>query len=720
MQSKALERYTAPKAGATSAGKDSNGKKFHNPYNFVPALPRDGKVVDTGLGDRSPMGHHAYFPEHWSGSIAVKLTTKTPLLLHDASQMKVDQNGHKTLPMRLGVDGRPYIAPTSIKGMLRSAYEIVTNSRLSVFVGHEDCLAYRNPPAPSTKNKKEDKPDLIPAIVVRSKTTGKPLFQLLRYDKIADHTVKLYRYGDAKDAEGKAKFYEGTRTLPQHGEQVWVTHNNGGFATKIVHREGSNKPDGEGWKRGWAYITGENINGKKYERVFIDNSNHDVIEIQKEHHRIWQQLICNYQTTNKRAMEKRKNQGIPLDKHCGDKPGEVAFSRHIYQPGSETLKPGTLCYVVLDKDGDIASLAPVTISRQLYEISPDRLLDDSLRPATAMERLSPCDRVFGWVNQSGSGSYKGQLRISSVQCLSSNAIEELREPMPLAILSSPKPEQARFYIAEDRAGQPLGKGMPKAKGYSEKHSIRGRKVYPHHQNLDAKEWQRTGGVKDDQNCSIQSWVKPDSSFTFTLDVTNLSAVELGALLWMLDLQRQVGEAHYYRLGAGKPLGFGSVALEVDWGKTVLHQGQDLRDYYSSLTGSLTNSLTGDLSHSDALMNCIDAYKQAFHVAYGGSQQGGDSFEKITVIQAFCQAAQGFKDGLPIHYPRLEEAKSGDGKEDNPIFDWFVNNESISQSNPGLKLSLPALWNEIGLPYESRPGGNNGQQNGQRARTNRKK
>src|SRR5580765_7272976 len=60
---------------------------FHNPYNFIPAPPRDhidGSKSD--LGDHMPVGHDSYKDDLWSGRIAVKLTTQTPLLIPDAGQ----------------------------------------------------------------------------------------------------------------------------------------------------------------------------------------------------------------------------------------------------------------------------------------------------------------------------------------------------------------------------------------------------------------------------------------------------------------------------------------------------------------------------------------------------------------------------------------------------------------------------------------------------------
>ncbi len=675
---------------------------FHNPYNFIPALPRQGKdVAETELGDRVPYGHHAYLSDCWSGTITVKLTTKTPLILHDAAKVRVEDD-HKIFPVRCGTDGRPYLAPTSIKGMLRSAYEIVTNSRLGVFAGHKDCLAYRNPPSPNRKQD-QNKPKLIPAIVM-STTDGSLSLKLLKYDKLENYgyTVRLPRYsGQFSSKEGnvitKPLYYDNSETLPLHGEKVWVTHNLQGIAQKI-HQWQERTPDTQQeWKVGWVCVTGQNINGKRFERIFIEGNSDRKIPVTDNHKHMWKQLICNYKKANARSLKKREKLQQPYEAYLGSKPGDTAFSRHIWEENSEELKSKMLCYVTLNPQGEITAMAPVTIPRQLYSVPPEPLLDQFLKPASALKDLSPADRIFGWVNQSGSGAYKGQLRVRSVECESNNAIEKLNPPVPLAILSSPKLEQARFYIAQDDRGTPLSNQLSKAEGYSAQRSIRGRKVYPHHKNgLQFQEWTRTNREKDEQNCSIEGWVKSGIIFTLTLEVTNLSSVELGALLWILDLKANSDSQkdHYHRLGAGKPLGFGSVQLEIDWENTLLCQGAQWQEFYSSLEALLTHDINAG--------SCIDIYKDVFSQAYNQGQK----FEQSPLIQAFCQATQGFQDNLPIHYPRLTPEKRKNQIEDSPknqiedspIFDWFVKNESLNQEVPGAKLALPALWEEIGLPY----------------------
>ncbi len=113
---------------------------FENPYNFVPASPRD--TNHPTLGDAEPAGHHRYHPELWSGRIGVELTTCTPLLVPDLGRDSVD--GHRVYGLRLDEDGVPYLPPTSIKGALRSAYEAMTNSRMGIFQGLSEPLAMRH------------------------------------------------------------------------------------------------------------------------------------------------------------------------------------------------------------------------------------------------------------------------------------------------------------------------------------------------------------------------------------------------------------------------------------------------------------------------------------------------------------------------------------------------------------------------------------------------
>jgi CRISPR/Cas system CSM-associated protein Csm3 (group 7 of RAMP superfamily) len=468
--------------------------KFENPYNFVPALPRE--QVTGPLGDARPAGHGRYQPDLWSGRIAVRLTTETPLLLVDASLQLEKEKDHKTYGMRKNADGRPYLPPTSLRGMLRAAFEAVTNSRMGVFEAHDKKLELRKP------------------------TTA----------------------GNSRTVRGQ------------------------------------------------------------------------------------------------------------------------------------------------------------------FDNAPVHLLGEGLQPARNLAELSPADRVFGWVKGNGNekkgSAYKGQLRIGATKCLTDDAIENLGATgVPLAILGQPKPAQAGFYCAADRQGAPLSERTPKAGGYKPGHGLRGRKVYIHHrltvddpkaplgtlrywdagQSAEAplerkkitiyREWRRVGNVGDGQNRSICEWIKPQTAFRFDIQVSNLSDVELGALLWLLQLPGN----HFFRLGGGKPLGFGSVRLEIENDGIDLCNGEAMAANFRDLLNAATKG-----ERITTLADC-EAPRAVFEEAL--KQAYVEPAKKNNILQAFLNAAKG--SNLPVHYPRRVAAPCPEAK----IFDWFVDNEKAG------KRTLPQLWDE---------------------------
>jgi hypothetical protein len=180
-------------------------------------------------------------------------------------------------------------------------------------------------------------------------------------------------------------------------------------------------------------------------------------------------------------------------------------------------------------------------------------------------------------------------------------------------------------------------------------------------------------------------VKPDTVFTFDMHVTNISKVELGALLWLLTLP----ENHFHRLGGGKPLGFGSVRLEIAPQGTLIHDGNGWKQAYSTLEGVTR-------SEADRAV-LIEEFKKAVRTSYAPQA----SFENVPFIAAWLRMAtghpapQGSDRPLPTHYPRVTVHPGPVG--DN--FRWFTANER------GQRVSLPDLATDGGLPgYDDQSGG----------------
>ena len=716
---------------------------FHNPYNFVPLCD---PISKGQLSQAKPPGHHVYGDGLFEGCIEVELTATSPLLLLDPSKTRVDKNDHKTVDLLTDAQGKPILRSTSLKGALRSAYEAITCSRLGVFHGHDRPLARRMAA--------RDGLAMVPA---RISDTGEKLeLYLGRHAHLPAwrrgrwnvpctemYAAWLPRYWSGRTNRkgpvfdrNAAKYPNGGH--PKHGDCVdcWlklVTHrskrfkfwrvvyikpstSSGPLPTEQAVRSGDTAAEYLQIKDGYVCITNQN-NGKKHdERVFFASPSPKptkTIPLEKRWRTAWQYLTENYQREHESAIKRREKSGAKAKAYLGHKPGETAWSRHVIDKRATELKPRDLCYARVDPKGKIVGLYPVMISRELATKAPSGLVCRDLRPAEQLDELSPADRVFGWVRQ-GSGdaqgaaarnSYKGHVRVRSVTCCSSadKAIYRFNcQGLPLAILSTPKPQQALFYAA--------GK-----QNYDVAKSLSGRKFYLHHSvprdywspdkaidnaTNDSNAQRSNGGLfreyvrlksedqRNNQNQSICAWVKEGTKFKAEIRFDNLNEAELGALLWLCDL----GAGRHLRVGAGKPLGFGSVTSKVADVEIRCHQAMKA-EYAALVPTSEAVAVAGVLTCAES---ACENFVPKFEKALCGT---GGALEKHPAVAAFLAMAEGPTSG-PVHYPR--ESKVPDAKGEN--YKWFGSNQ-----NP-----LPTPGKE--LPYLDRPSARSRHQHAGRSRS----
>jgi CRISPR-associated protein (TIGR03986 family) len=716
---------------------------FHNPYNFIPAPAR--RQTDGSLGDGSPVGHHAYINDHWSGRITVELTTKTPLLIPDASRATKDSDtGHKTYPTRVDQKGRPYLPATSIKGMLRAAYEAVTNSRMGIWGDHTRRLGYRMPAKEGLS--------LVPARIeatglhlLLGETEGLPAPN--DQGDLAPPRGLLYAAWVGAYGEFETDFGIDLRAHDEREVRAYVTkwrHQTKGFRfwnVEAIERASGPVPgfpsnplgvqagnlirlaEQGKWVKGWLCVTNQNIDNKHHERLFFVDPGHAMRgrlhvrttpDEQTALQTRWNGIMQSYRDANKEHGMPRTGSD-PWDYIEGD-PDVAALSPHVYNPDRDKWQVGRLCYAdVVEENGHLHVRAayPVSIARKIFEQSPADLLPDSIKPAKSLSELSPADRVFGWVNTAdeGHGAWRGQIRIGPARCDDPDTIEGAS--MTLAILGQPKPQQSKFYAA-DEAGEPL-RGKAQGAGYAPGATLRGRKVYPH-QRTPSGYWNPTaaGSVgswtrrefrgptpRSSQNRSITSWVKVDKTFRFSIDLINADPVELGALLFLLDLPKE----HHHRLGGAKPLGFGSVELRV--ASVGLGTGQWWRAYYTALSASQARDVPTKEEPGPAHISglgdanwtvVLEAFRKAVADTYlPGNSPAMDRFPDVTFIKEFLAAARGIGGSVPVHYPRRRGALQGDAKN----YEWFVDNEKDGVPPPGApprRQALPALTDDEPLVY----------------------
>ena len=691
------------------AGVSVEEYRFLNPYNFVRFLdtPRPDNHV---LGNCPPPPHDRYVG--LTGRITCKIEAVTPLFVSDSHAVDGNVGEHRTYRF-FQLDGQPALPATSLRGMVRSVFEAVTNSCFVAFDGDPLSLHFPSQRAPW----------LVPARVERDGDnwrlrllTGTTPLQIesrskknpegkqyaawsasywpLKPSKTLRGIGPKGRKLSRKQLDRRQSFINRTQSHSrnpdgvEHGEACYALlrpfqhpHPKIQFWDVVeIRRERSDLPDpqdGERIEQGWLCVTNQNIEPKHSERFFFrvrDNrEGPELIDLPKGVRQAYEALIKDYQKRHHNAVQKRRKKNQPLGKPVGDEPG---FSRFVYQYDESKLKGGELVYALLEGTVDsprVKFIAPVSIPRVGYERSVGDFLRRFLRRCKDPDALCPACRTFGWVwdsppKDADQVAYAGRVRFSHGILLQSTG--ELPETT-LAILSTPKPTTTLFYLLN-------ADGEPDARvDYNtEDARLRGRKFYRHHgDQLSKQEYQRAGGKKDDQNRTIKGALQKDSTFTFTLDFENLAPLELGALLYALELE----EGMYHRLGYAKPLGFGSVKITVEEVK-VLDWERQLQSLEAGAGWETIEPARWKQYEQGFLREMKSLY--------------GDDFENI--VLADLRALLMEPPNLPIHYPRTGKRPDPDGKN----FEWFMGNKKRGKNAFPLAL---AFEDTKGLPLLNKKG-----------------
>jgi CRISPR-associated protein (TIGR03986 family) len=356
---------------------------------------------------------------------------------------------------------------------------------------------------------------------------------------------------------------------------------------------------------------------------------------------------------------------------------------------SDRLAPGNLVYVELEPDGEtVCNIALAKVARLRYRHAIGDLLPEHLKPSEQYEKLDIASRVFGWVkatpteDRKARVAYAGRVRFSHAVLIEDKGI--YADEMPLAILGAPKPTTSLFYLrkkegewSEEERKKP---GAASTIGYDGPNLLCGHKVYRHHgEALNRLEYERAGRRRDHQNRSVRGVRAPGNVFEFTIDFHNLAPVELGSLLWTLNLSSD--EGCLFRLGYAKPLGFGSVKLSVEQVELL-----DLSSRYNSLSVSGWHGAT--LTERS---NCLARFETAMQRCYGKPLREQPNITDLIALLTEPKPSQ----PRHIHYPRIDLRPDLDGKN----FEWFVANKAKSKKlqDAGPNLSLETPGTEKGLP-----------------------
>lgn len=707
-----------PRRGESVRPPARNGY-FANPYNFVPFSTAMRDL--SGLAERPAPRHDRAAEDSYSAKLVVTMKTVTPLLTME--QQGKQANRPTKYSVRRDLEGRPLIAGASVKGMLRSLYEQVTSSRLGIF-NHSSPLSVRaitSDAAPPTTRKPEGlQMGRVAAHTVGTSmiltrqgtihpTAVTPPAQVNTIVSVDDETpgltgfalgasvyawLQLIEHDEPATGQEPRKHYcwwlplqvSGTRIaaplVPEEAPGDWNTIVAGQPLIEV---------------QATVHKTGHTIGNKHAERLFVDRL---ISTTSATHTNAPLPLTgLRYRETVKGWLEK-------LESFTGEPPLGISKAHYVLHHDEwAPLDQGQTLFLRQHKDGRV-ELYPGMITRESFAYSPEDLLKNEgdrkaeLFPAVASAKLSAADRIFGWVPPERSGepnsAHRGQLRVGGVTCVAGWKQPNQGSTWQLAILNSPKPSHARFYT-RDSKGEPTHT-RAKRRGYQKDDRLAGYKVYPH-QERGAGYWQlpsggwasptrsggqfpkdRAGHFKDflsapesapAVSAMITDWVEPATEFKTTLYLTNATRDELAALLWILTLSE---DDLVLKLGMGKPLGFGSIRVGVDWAGSTIRSADQLREHFQNLAD-------GPAVDEETARRWIAEFDAAF-------------LDKApTVYWSIVAAACGTE--LATHYPRTGTMNS-EAPPQAETYNWFVDNERPpsrmrnAQQPGGKKHALPLL------------------------------
>lgn len=638
--------------------------KFINPYNFIP------------LGNSKKKAEEPEKKPGLSGVISYSLLTKTPLFIPNTSNdnafdMEKMVEGHKSYDFFSYKDlssakgsvknelPRPVIPGSEMRGMLRSNYEILTDSCMSA-VDDDQVLSKR------TQEK------FKAGLLKRKEAGGKVTYELYEAEdclvrtKGANTLEDESRPGVWSDEKGKIKCKDiwGRQCyrqdqLSEGSEVAFHIVDRGKCKTLAFNVKKTSKTSARFPEKIGYVIKGEpgpemkSKNGEGYSKqnkhclhVFCQSDKQDPrIKVLGKGEMSEDDLTSRLDVVLAIYKQNAKEE----NKECqqeGENSTKSVYKEYLQE--YQKFKEGNgndffpVYYSVIEygeRKADGLMLAPACITREVYS----RKISDMAKTHESCEKsgkLCPACALFGTLKKENKGSVTSRIRVTDLECMERDPERCFnKEPVTLQPLSAPKfnPE---FYIQK-----PNGKAVFWTYEYyvdqnGDVHKFpmkfNGRKFYWHHPNFSIENCK--GEKVSNQNKTIRP-LKEGITFRGKIYFQNISEKELNTLCYLINAGESsdivLEEKKYgYKLGAAKPLGLGSVAMHVDEVLlrkfTINEEGISLIEemYTPDMDNTLADqNVTGDyanMTNFDCLKHCIQSGNA--EISYPRIKKDGDIFE----------------------------------------------------------------------------------------------
>jgi len=527
----------------------TTGNTFVNPYNFVFLERECYKIID--YNSRKKQGN-------LTGWIECSIETLTQIFIPNTTSVQEDGKGKKYSDVfeektedgeriysydfysYTNLEGvtkpeepKPVIPGSEIRGMIRSAFEAVTNSCLSTIDDEQKLY------------KRVTSPAMSPA----HPGPGRLIFKDDEWKIQCCEKVGIARRstrGDKHDFSAIIdRLKEGQKVFIRRGAKYKTAR---GFPVFDTVSDINTSKINNSYEKGFLHKGERFGNRKHHESVFIPTGK--VISVDKT---AVQNLIENL----KLYQDKTVNLHFKKGEHRG--------YQHI--GNAEKLKSddmnGALVYCARH-DGKYY-LSPAAIGREVFY---NRLTDiiGSFKPCDSLKQLCQACALFGLVAKDEAAAS----RVRFTDALSER-YEDYDKPQTLKELASPKLSATEFYLKRpeqapdlwnyDYAGNWKRRNDRVTNRWEDindyEPQIRGRKFYWHQKNPNP--FLENGNNASERNVHVRP-LKKGAMFTFRVYFNDISGEELSKLLWVLEIGGKEENAH--KIGMGKPIGMGSVKIRA--------------------------------------------------------------------------------------------------------------------------------------------------------------
>ena len=529
-----------------------SGENAKVPYNFVPI----NKFVIPA--DTIPE-FDCYHSHRYTGYIDLEIEALTPLYIRDtytrkeeilANQAaeackeckdkncdKCDYAKHRVNPDFFAPGGIPKIPGSSLRGMVRNLVEIVSYSKME-FTETEKRFYYRKVAIEGRYQRlmmKREGGRLRPAAEAGWLKEEHGKYYIYPLEK-----QQIYRIHAEAKTEDKQKANESKWeivTVNDEGKQV--TQLRDGFNFYPVSFIPAKKK-----------VKNRHEKNIKPQYTLLENKcfelGHDKAESNKRYEKGY--LVLSGSMGNKKHLH-------PVI-HCPKDEGRIEVDQDIIKSYKEDMgrKPeanllkmleenadGVPCFYIKDSKGNIKSFGHTPMFRLAYD---KQVKDHIPEKNREFEGIDIATAIFG-----NADKFAGRVFFEDATMIKNAGQYPALSPR---VLSSPKPTTVQHYLVQ--------KGEKMA-DWNDDTYIRGYKLYWHRMTPQKGDYQWEATEREKEKAKSQLTlirpVREGTIFSGRIRFENLSDVELGALMFVMDLPSECA----HKIGMGKPLGLGSIRIK---------------------------------------------------------------------------------------------------------------------------------------------------------------